>query len=270
MTILEAIKEVLKDRPDGLTSRDIYDEIVNRDLYQFGAKTPVSVVNCEIRRHCYDLDFPTMSRTKYFIIVPHEGKKAKYALKSEKAEPVKAVPIKQLDADALPEERVASAVNEHLVQIKQQLLEAILNQSPAFFEQMVVELLLKMGYGYDETSGIVTGASHDGGIDGVINEDKLGLDLIYIQAKRYARDNKVGRKEIQSFVGAMEGVQKGVFITTSSFTKEAREYEKKQYSKHVRLIDGSMLTDLMIKHGVGVDSVKTFTIYKLSADYFME
>lgn len=270
MTILEAIKEVLRDHREGLTSKDIYNEIIARNLYQFGAKTPVSVVNCEIRRHCYDLDFPTMSRTRYFVIVPHDGKKTKYALKTEITESTKTVQNKQLDSDALPEERVASAVNEHLNQIKQQLLEAILNQSPAFFEQMVVELLLKMGYGYDESSGIVTGASHDGGIDGIINEDKLGLDLIYIQAKRYSCDNKVGRKEIQAFVGAMEGVQKGVFITTSSFTKEAREYEKKQFAKHIRLIDGPMLTDLMIRHGVGVDNVKTFTIYKLSADYFME
>jgi len=112
-------------------------------------------------------------------------------------------------------------LQEHLQTIKQQVFERILNSSPKFFEHLVVALLLGMGYGYDSQAGTVTGRSHDGGIDGIISEDKLGLDLVYIQAKRYSKENKVGRKEIQAFIGAMEHIQKGVYFTTSSFTKEA-------------------------------------------------
>lgn len=141
---------------------------------------------------------------------------------------------------------------------------------PDFFEQLVVELLLKMGYGYDKNSGIVTGGPHDNGIDGIISEDKLGLDLIYIQAKRYSKDKKVGRKELQAFVGAMGHIQKGVFITTSSYTKEAFEYGTNQQQKSIKLIDGDLLADYMVKYGIGVESVKTFNIFKINTDYFCE
>lgn len=132
------------------------------------------------------------------------------------------------------------------------------------------DLLLKMGYGYDRNSGVVTGGSHDGGIDGIIYEDKLGLDMIYIQAKRFSQRNKVGRKEVQAFIGAMGNIQKGVFITTSGFTKEAKSCTEQQPQKYVRLIDGSMLTDLMVKYGVGVDTIQSFNVYKLSSDYFTD
>ena len=132
------------------------------------------------------------------------------------------------ETDMLPEEKISTAVKEHIENIRQQVFEHIYNNSPSFFEHLVMDLLLKMGYGYDNNSGVVTGRSHDGGIDGIINEDKLGLDIIYIQAKRYNDSNSVGRKEVQAFVGAMENVQKGVFITTSKFTKEAVEFVERQ------------------------------------------
>ena len=173
-------------------------------------------------------------------------------------------------SESLPEEKIANAIDEHLQQIKQQLLDNIMSNHPDFFEQLVVELLLKMGYGYDDNSGIVTGGSHDNGIDGIINEDKLGLDLIYIQAKRYLNTNKVGRKELQAFIGAMGHIQKGVFITTSSYTKEAYIFGTQQQQKSIKLIDGSMLADYMVKYGIGVESVKTFNIYKINSDYFKE
>ena len=138
----------------------------------------------------------------------------------------------------------------------------------AFFEQLVVNLLIKMGYGYDKSAGRVVGRSHDGGIDGIISEDKLGLDLIYIQAKRYQKEKTVGRKELQAFVGAMEGVQKGVFITTSKFTREALEYVDKIQHRHVSLIDGERLFELMIKNSVGVQSIKTYHLFKIDEDFF--
>ena len=133
-----------------------------------------------------------------------------------------------------------------------------------------IDLLLEMGYGKDKSSGVVTGRSHDGGIDGIISEDKLGLDLIYIQAKKYSPTNKVGRKEIQAFIGAMEHVQKGVFITTSKFTREALSFVDKQQQKSIKLIDGELLADLLVKYKVGVDVAQSFSLYKLDADYFAE
>ena len=124
-----------------------------------------------------------------------------------------------------------------------------------------------MGYGYDKDSGIITGKSHDGGIDGVINEDKLGLDLIYIQAKRYNAKQSVGRKELQAFVGAMESVSKGVFITTSGFTKEARTFIDRQ-QKNIKLIDGEWLADLLVKHQIGINTIQSMSIYRLDSDYY--
>lgn len=116
-------------------------------------------------------------------------------------------------------------------------------------------------------SGIVVGGSHDGGVDGIINEDKLGLSLIYLQAKRYTSGNNVSRREIQSFVGAVQNIQKGVFITTSSFTREAMEYVEQQ-QKSLRLIDGEMLARLMVKYEVGIVSQQSLKIYKVDNSYF--
>lgn len=152
--------------------------------------------------------------------------------------------------------------------LKADVTEQILKNSPSFFERLVVDLLLKMGYGYDNDSGFVTGQSHDGGIDGIIFQDKLGLDRIYIQAKRYALDNKVGRATLQAFIGAMEDVQKGVFITTSQFTNEAISYANKQQQKQIKLIDGTLLSELLIKHEVGISAVQVFKIYRIDTDYY--
>ena len=112
------------------------------------------------------------------------------------------------------------------------------------------------------------GGPHDGGIDGIINEDKLGLDLIYLQAKRYKDGNTVGRHDLQAFVGAMQNVQKGVFITTSSFTKEARQYAEQQQQKNLKLIDGELLCSLMIKYEVGIAVENNIKIYRLDTAYF--
>ncbi len=273
MTIVEAIKEVLKDEPEGLSSADIYQRIIDKNLYKFGAKNPVGVVNGEIRRHCIGLEFPTAYPVKHFAIAGKDGKKLKFIVSENsklKKNKNQATNIDDDNAEFLPEEKIVKAIDEHLHQIKQQLLENIMSNHPDFFEQLVVEFLLKMGYGCDKNSGIVTGGSHDNGIDGIISEDKLGLDLIYIQAKRYASTNKVGRKELQAFIGAMGHIQKGVFITTSSYTKEALSFGTQQQQKSVKLIDGDLLADYMVKYGIGVESIKTFNIYKINSDYFRE
>jgi len=150
-----------------------------------------------------------------------------------------------------------------------ELLEAIKNKDPGFFEELVVKLLTSMGYGGShEEAGQAIGGSHDGGIDGIIKEDKLGLDTIYLQAKRYD-DNSVGEGAIRNFVGALAAkhAQKGIFITTASYTKSAREFVSKIPQK-VILIDGNDLVDLMIENNVGVSEDTTFEIKKINPDYF--
>lgn len=269
MTILEAIKRVLSKHSEGLTSQEVYNEIINQGLYNFGAQQPVAVVNSQIRRRCIGLDFPSAFPVKVFEIVSHRGKKPCFALIGDKAKGTCENSNKHITTtESLPEEKVMSAYNEHVTFIKEQLIDQILNNSSSFFEYLVMDLLLKMGYGYGKTAGIVTGRSYDGGVDGIISEDKLGLDLIYIQAKRYGKTNKVGRKELQAFVGAMENIQKGVFITSSTFTNEAKVFAEKQQQKNIKLIDGDYLAELLIRNEVGISKVQSFAIYKIDLDYY--
>lgn len=269
MTIIKAIQEILSLNSDGLTAVEIHKEIVDKGLYEFGAKDPVHVVNGMLRKHCISLDFPTASPVKYFSVTGKKGKALLFAL-SEKAciqtDNIKSIKLHG-DYDKLPEEKILDVFNEHISQIEQQLLDKIRSSHPSFFEQLVVDLLLKMGYGYDKNSGHVVGQPYDKGIDGIITQDSLGLDLIYIQAKRYKDGNGVGSKDIQAFVGAMLNVEKGVFITTSKYTKQAKQYASRA-PKNIKLIDGQMLVKYMIEFGVGVESVKSFSIYRVNTDYF--
>ena len=150
------------------------------------------------------------------------------------------------------------------------LLEKIKSKSPAFFEKLVIDLLVAMGYGGSrEEAGRAVGGSGDGGIDGVINEDILGLDVIYVQAKRW--EGNVSRPEIHKFAGALQGqrAQKGIFITTSDFTREARDYVTTIETKIV-LIDGRQLAQFMIDCNVGVSVVKSYEIKRVDSDYFAE
>ena len=268
MTIVEALKIVLSKYPDGLTNKEAYEEIIKYNLYEFPAKKPDRVVNGIIRRHCYGLDFPTANSVKYFKIVGYRGKKPLYSLVDISENITKISKNNRIDGETLPEEKIQKFYDEHLENIYSQLIDNIMGKSPEFFERLIVGLLLKMGYGYDSNSGIVVGGSHDNGIDGIINEDKLGLSFIYLQAKRYTSGNKVGRREIQSFVGAMQNIQKGVFITTSSFTREAIEYVEHQQQKSLKLIDGKMLVRLMVKYEVGIVSQQSLKIYKVDNSYF--
>jgi len=172
--------------------------------------------------------------------------------------------------ESTPEELLETGYKELRANLAGELLLQVKAGSPAFFERLVVELLVRMGYGGTrEDAGQVLGKSGDGGIDGIINEDRLGLDVIYLQAKRWEGD--VGRPEIQKFVGALAGhkANKGVFMTTSGYSKEARVYAGQINAKLV-LIDGPMLAELMIDYGLGVATVTSYEIKRVDSDYFAE
>ncbi len=176
----------------------------------------------------------------------------------------------QEDSSQTPQELLEYGYQKIKRDLAQELIESVKKASPRFFEQLVVELLLKMGYGGSlKDAGKAIGQSGDGGIDGIIKEDKLGLDVIYIQAKRW--ENVVGSKEIRNFVGSLVGqkANKGVFITTSGYTKDALEYVKTITHK-VILIDGEMLSQLMIENNVGVSGVINYEVKKIDSDYFIE
>jgi restriction system protein len=174
------------------------------------------------------------------------------------------------DEPTTPEEQIERAIEEINMALASEVLESIMKASPSFFEQVVVELLVKMGYGGSrKEAGKVVGKSGDEGIDGIIKEDKLGLDIIYIQAKRW--DSAVSRPEIQKFVGALQGkrAKKGIFITTSTFSKQAEEYTDFIDNK-VILIDGKQLANLMIENEIGVTRVKSYQVNRIDTDYFLE
>lgn len=169
-----------------------------------------------------------------------------------------------------PEEQVEYGYQKLREDLASDLLHRMREASPAFFERLVVDLLVAMGYGGSRRDAARTlGRSGDGGIDGVIKEDPLGLDVIYLQAKRW--DGTIGRPEIQKFAGALQGqrARKGVFITTSDFTKDAQEYAASIDSRIV-LINGRRLADLMIDYGVGVTQAGSYDIRRLDSDYFEE
>lgn len=169
-----------------------------------------------------------------------------------------------------PEELIDNEVGKMDENLRSELLDQLASVDPFHFEQVVIDLLFAMGYGGSrEEAAQVTKKSSDEGIDGIINEDRLGLDIIYVQAKRW--HNTIGRKEIQSFVGALAGKQadKGVFITTSDFAKTAAEYARTVTQK-VILIDGQRLAELMIEHDVGVSTTRSIALKRLDSDYFEE
>lgn len=174
------------------------------------------------------------------------------------------------NSDGTPEELLETAHLKIRKSLAQEILNKVLEMSPTFFERLVVELLVKMGYGGSlRDAGQATKQSSDEGIDGTIKEDKLGLDIIYIQAKRWQSGNVVGRPEIQKFVGALagQGAKKGIFITTSTFTKEAKKFIPRNETKIV-LIDGEQLSNLMIDHNLGVTVQTIYELKKMDSDYF--
>lgn len=171
--------------------------------------------------------------------------------------------------ESTPLENIDQSIKMISSRVSDELLDMIISKDPAFFEKLVLDLLDKMGYAYDKESIISTDYSGDEGIDGIINEDQFGFNSIYIQAKKWNRSS-VGRPEIQKFLGAVagQGGTKGLFITTSTFTREAIDYAKKQLQVKLILVDGKMLTYLMMKYNLGVSVVQTYEIKQLDLDYF--
>lgn len=210
----------------------------------------------------------------YFLSAQQGYKQWKAAQLADAVETKARAPMDAGDGGAVedvpPEARLDVIQREVQSALAAEILERIAACSPAYFERLVVQLMIKMGYGGSrEEAGHAVGRSGDGGIDGVINEDRLGLDAIYLQAKRWA--NVVGRPDIQQFVGALAGqrASKGVFITTSRFTQEAREYAANSQYKVV-LIDGERLAYLMIEYDLGVSVAATYQLKRIDSDFFAE
>ena len=173
---------------------------------------------------------------------------------------------------ATPDELLRRTVTSIEAALSAELLERILNAPPAFFENLIVTLLLSMGYGGSrEEAGRAVGRSGDGGIDGVIDQDPLGLDRVYLQAKRYKVEASVSEPEIRAFSGSLGAAKatKGVFVTTSTFTRPAYDFAERHPFKMV-LIDGKQLTALMIRHNVGVRTTETLHIQKIDEEFFSD
>lgn len=172
-------------------------------------------------------------------------------------------------AGPTPSDALDAAYRQHRAGLAEEVLTMVKTMSPAFFEDMVVKLMIRLGYGGAEGRGTHIGRSGDGGVDGVIAEDKLGLDVVYLQAKRW--ENAVGRPTVQAFVGSLEGfrAKKGVIMTTSQFTSEAQAYVE-NIEKRVVLVDGPTLAALMIDAGLGVAAEQTYVVSRVDSDFFTE
>ena len=201
------------------------------------------------------------------LLNQYESFRAFRARGREAGDEPKSGPV-ELAAEQTPEDAMAAAYTRVRANLEAELLEQVKASSSAFFERLVVDLLVAMGYGGSRSdAGRAIGRSGDGGIDGIIKEDRLGLDVIYVQAKRW--EGTVGRPEIQKFAGALQGQRagKGVFITTSGYSREALDYVN-LISTKIILIDGDMLTALMVDHNVAVARTGIYELKKIDADYF--
>jgi len=175
-----------------------------------------------------------------------------------------------IDDELTPEEQIEKGVRQIQRELQVEVLDRVKQLPPECFEQLVLCLLVGMGYGGSmaDVQGVARGA--DGGIDGVVSQDHLGLDRIYIQAKRW--DGSVGRPIIQGFVGALAGVgaSKGVIMTTSTFAQPAQDYVRTLTDRRIVLVDGQRMSELMLKHGIGVSTKQTFVIQRMDEDFFLE
>ncbi|MSW73283.1 MAG: restriction endonuclease [Actinobacteria bacterium] len=178
--------------------------------------------------------------------------------------------VNEPDLDTTPQEKIESAIDELEDAVATDIVQRVRNLSPKFLEIVVLQLLQAMGYGASESSIEHVGGPGDEGVDGVIHQDALGLQRIYVQAKRYKAENTIGRPDIQKFVGALSGLgaNGGVFITTSTFSNDARDYASKNLSARVVLIDGAEFGKLMVRHGIGVQKRRTYSIVDIDEDYF--
>jgi restriction system protein len=185
---------------------------------------------------------------------------------------LEAVPIRELAPASTPDDRIEVAYTEITNELRAALLDGIMSSTPQFFEKVVVDLLTSMGYGGSRANaGRRVGKTADGGIDGIINEDPLGLDIVYLQAKRYAPGNTVGVDKVREFAGSLveRGATKGVFVTTSQFAPAAKAYADR-IPQRLILINADELTRLMVQYGVGVRTERTIELRKLDLGYFDE
>ncbi|KNX38270.1 restriction endonuclease [Luteipulveratus halotolerans] len=214
------------------------------------ADHPDGVIDYATARSTFHEYWPTGTRTAH-------GESATTPVESEGS------------TDVDPVEQISSGIDRIEAAVSDDLLQRLRDSHPTFFEDAVVKVLLAMGYGGAEQRGKRVGGSGDGGVDGVIDQDALGLERIYVQAKRYAEGNTVGRETIQAFIGALHGfgANRGVFITTSSFTQHARDYAGSIPTRIV-LIDGERLVGLMIKYRVGVQVKQTYDVVEVDEDFF--
>lgn len=193
------------------------------------------------------------------------------AFQTQNKKTAKDVPS-DLPSDKTPQESIEAGYQSLRTELAADLQQQVSKCSPTFFERLVIELFVKMGYGGSlRDAAQVVGKSGDGGIDGIIKEDKLGLDAIYVQAKRW-NDKPVGRPDVQQFAGALAGnkATKGIFITTSTFTKEAVDFARSVSNSKIVLIDGDELAELMIDHNVGVSVAQVYEVKRIDSDYFAE
>jgi restriction system protein len=261
-------KEKIKRMPNG-TKTVIYDRVTWALTYlkKAGLISSIGRGTYQITDSGKKLlsDNPTEITVKLLKTIPQFAETLNTNTTDDIAEPVS----QTLDGRA-PEEIIGSLTKELEDQLALDLLDLIYNNDPDFFERLVVDLLLKMGYGGFENSGTVTQRTGDGGIDGIIKQDKLGLDAIYLQAKRWKKDVQVSSPEMDKFIGAVQkhGGGKGVFITTSTFSKHACESAEKAKPMKIVTIDGVELTKLMIEHGLGVSVSKSYEIKQIDNDYF--
>ncbi len=177
------------------------------------------------------------------------------------------------EATSTPHEIIARQIQTIEADVRGRLLQTVIEQTPEFFEILVLDVLIKMGYGGSrEDAAQHLGRSGDEGIDGRINQDSLGLDQVLVQAKKYRPDRIIDRKEVQAFIGSLagQGVTKGVFITTSGYQPSAREFIQRGSTTKIVLVDGEMLIDLMIRHGIGVRVAQKFEIHEIDQNYFEE
>ncbi len=219
--------------------------------------------------HPQSITVPDLRELKGF----EEAWEAGRAKRRENAKRVETGEPTPADATSTPQEIIAREVTALRSDLRERLLQTIVEQSPAFFERLVLDVLTAMGYGGSrEDAAEHVGRSGDEGIDGRINQDSLGLDQILVQAKRYRPDRTVDRQQIQAFIGSLagQGVTKGVFITTSSFAASAREFVARGSTTKVVLVDGQMLIDLMLRHGIGVRVIERHEIHELDQNYFEE
>lgn len=249
-TIRSAAAAVLSELGP-LHSRDLTRELLQRHPGISTSKTPEATVVATLVH-----EIKRKGKSSTFVRV----KPGVYGLRHASPEPL----------SPTPEAAFKQAANRLRADIEAQVRSKILAASPDFLERAVVDLLIAMGYGGgDPARGWVTGGTGDGGIDGTIREDALGLDEIFVQAKRYAVDHKVGERSLRNFAGALlaKGMNKGVFVTTSAFTSSALAYVEK-IQQHIVLIDGEELANLLVTYGIGVRVKSTYAIKRIDDSYF--